>query len=207
MKDVNHPARTNGNRARSAVAFALAAAMSISVFSVPGVANAETFRRRSTEGAAAAAYPLELDAHFAFGPQNVYGNAGVGGGLRLSVPLVDGSLGSVPQNLALSVGGDLLHYENCYFSRRCGANYLMVPVAAQWNLFVARRVSLFGEGGVFVYKGFFDGCAPGEAGCSAPSDFGILPTLAIGGRVHIGDNAALVARLGYPTITLGVSFL
>jgi hypothetical protein len=84
----------------------------------------------------------------------------------------------------------------------------MLPIAAQWNVFVARRVSLFGEAGAFIYKGFFDGCAPGDGpGCSPPSDFGVLPTLAIGARIHIGDNASFTARIGYPTMTLGVSFL
>jgi hypothetical protein len=84
----------------------------------------------------------------------------------------------------------------------------MLPAVAQWNIFVARRVSVFGEGGIFVYKGFFNGCGPGDGpGCSPPSDFGILPTVAIGARIHVGDNVSFVARLGYPTITLGVSFL
>ena len=84
----------------------------------------------------------------------------------------------------------------------------MLPVAAQWNVFLARRVSVFAEAGVFVYKGFFDGCGPSDGpGCSPPSNFGILPTLAVGGRLHLGDNVSLIARLGYPTVTLGVSFL
>ena len=112
-----------------------------------------------------------------------------------------------PANSSISFGGDSLPYETCYFPERCGANYVLLPVAAQWNVFLGRRVSVFGEGGAFVYKGFFDGCAPGTPGCSAPSDFGILPTLAAGVRVHVNDSVAFTARLGYPTITLGASFL
>jgi hypothetical protein len=153
-------------------------------------------------------YPLEIEPHFSFGAENVYGATGLGAGLRLSIPLISGYLGRVPDNLAISFGGDFLHYENCYYGNECGANYLMLPVAAQWNIFVARRVSVFGEAGVFVYKGFFNGCGPGDGpGCSPPSDFGVLPTLALGARIHMGDNVSFVARLGYPTITLGVSFL
>lgn len=155
-----------------------------------------------------AEYPIEVEPHFTFGAENVYGNTGYGGGLRLSLPVVAGYLGRVPDNLAISFGGDVVHYENCYFPDRCGANYLMLPVAAQWNIFVARRVSIFGEAGAFLYKGFFDVCAPGDGpGCVAPSDFGVLPTLAVGGRIHIGRNASFLARVGYPTITLGFSFL
>ena len=156
----------------------------------------------------ASEYPIELEPHFAFGPENVYGSSGFGAGLRVGIPLVVGSLGAVPDNLALSFGGDVLHYDNCFFGDDCGANYLLVPVAAQWNVFVARRVSLFAEGGVYLYKGWFDGCAPGDGpGCSPPSDFGLLPTIAIGGRVHVGPTAALTLRVGYPTTTLGFSFM
>jgi hypothetical protein len=154
------------------------------------------------------AYPIEIEPHFSFGPENVYGVAGFGAGLRVGIPLVTGSLGAVPDNLAVTFGADVLHYDNCFYGLDCGANYLMAPVAAQWNVFVARRVSLFAEGGAFLYKGWFSGCGPGDGpGCSAPSDFGLLPTLAIGGRVHFDNAAAFTLRLGYPTTTLGVSFM
>jgi hypothetical protein len=156
----------------------------------------------------AALYPLEIEPHFAFGAENVYGATGFGGGLRVSIPLVFGHIGRLPDNLAFSFGGDILHYDNCYYATNCGANYLMLPAAAQWNVYVARRVSLFLEGGAFLYKGWFDGCNSVDGyGCSAPSDFGLLPTFAIGGRIHMGDNVSFIARVGYPTTTLGLSFL
>lgn len=155
-----------------------------------------------------AQYSLEVEPHFSFGAENVYGASGFGGGLRLGIPLIAGWLGSVPDNLALSFGADILHYDNCYYTNDCGANYLMVPVALQWNVFVARPVSLFLEGGAFLYKGWYDGCGPGDGpGCSPPSNFGILPTVALGGRIHIGRNVAIALRFGYPTSTLGLSFL
>jgi hypothetical protein len=155
----------------------------------------------------AASYGIEVEVHGAFGAENVYGATGLGAGVRLSIPLVAGMLGrTVSDNLAISFGGDILHYDNCYYADLCGADYLMFPVAAQWNLFFGRRVSIFGEAGAFVYKGFFDGCAAGDIGCGAPPDLGVLPTLAVGARVHF-RHVALVARLGYPTVTLGVSFL
>jgi hypothetical protein len=152
--------------------------------------------------------PIEIEPHFSFGAGDVYGTTGVGGGLRVSIPILDGHLGRVQQDLAITFGGDILHYDNCYYSAYCGANYLMLPVAAQWNVFVARPVSVFAEAGVFVYKGWFDQCAGDSGpGCVAPSDFGILPTLAIGGRLRLAENAAVTLRIGYPTVTLGVSFM
>jgi hypothetical protein len=151
-------------------------------------------------------YPVEIEPHFTFGPDNVYGGAGIGGGLRIGVPFIRRRLGSVPSSLAINFGADVLHYDNCYMND-CGATYLMTPVALQWNLAVARRVSLFVEGGAYFYKGWFDGCPSGTPGCDAPSDIGVLPTVAVGGRIHLSRGTALTLRLGYPTTTLGVSFL
>ena len=175
-------------------------------------ANAATAQdeapRPGSERDEPSAYPIEIEPHAAFGAENVYGATGFGAGIRVSIPVVYSLLRRVPDNLAISFGGDILHYDNCYYGDYCGANYLMLPVAAQWNVFLARRVSVFGEAGVFVYKGFFNECGPADGpGCSAPSDFGLLPTLAIGARLHLGDNVSLIARLGYPTVTFGVSFL
>jgi hypothetical protein len=149
-------------------------------------------------------YPIEVEPHFAFGAENVYGVAGFGGGLRVSIPFAAGRLGRVSDNIGITFGGDILHYDNCLTNADCGANYLMIPVAAQWNILVARRVSLLFEGGAYLYKGWFDTCGPG---CAAPSDFGVLPTVAVGGRIHIGPNTALLLRVGYPMATFGVSFL
>lgn len=154
-----------------------------------------------------AVYPVEIEGHFAFGPDNVYGSSGLGGGLRLSVPLVAAGGPRVSDNLAITFGADVLHYDNCYFGNRCDASYLMVPAAAQFNLFLGRHFSLLAEGGAFFYRGYFDECRPGDVGCVAPRDVGVLPDLALGARVHLGPYVALVGRVGYPTATLGISFL
>jgi hypothetical protein len=183
-------------------------AASAAAFTMTGNARAQAEERVVVVTDEPSAYPVEIEPHFTFGPDNVYGNSGVGAGLRVSIPVVSSLLVHVPDNLAVSFGGDLIHYDNCYFGSECGANYLLLPVAAQWNVFVARRVSLFAEGGVFLYKGFFNQCGPDDGpGCVEPSDFGILPTLAVGARLHMGDNVSFTARIGYPTITLGLSFL
>ncbi len=38
-------------------------------------------------------YPIEIEPQFTFGPENVYGAAGFGGGLRVGIPLVGGRVG------------------------------------------------------------------------------------------------------------------
>ncbi len=170
-------------------------------------AHAQAYEGRERYWDERSLYSVEVEPHFAFGAEDVYGATGVGGGARIGIPFAYGHLGRVPQNLAFDFGGDILHYDNCYYGSYCGANYLMVPAAVQWNIFVARRVSIFGEGGAFVYKGWFNNCQPGDSTCSAPSDFGVLPTFAFGVRVHLSPGVALLARLGYPTSTIGVSFM
>ena len=153
-------------------------------------------------------YSVEIEPHVSFGPASVYGGSGFGGGVRFGIPLVAGHIGSVPDNLAIGFGADLIHYDSCYYGVNCGANYLFLPVVAQWNLFFARRFSFFVEGGAFVYKGWRDECSFGAGlGCRAPSDLGALPSLAVGGRVYFSDSVAFTFRLGYPTVTLGISIL
>jgi hypothetical protein len=189
----------------------LIAGVAIAVLMPSAIASADvalTMERSAPPTDEASVYPLEIEPHLTFGPGNVYGAPGFGAGLRLGIPVAFGHLDSVPQNLAISFGADVLHYDDCFFASDCGANYLVIPVAAQWNVFVARHVSVFGEGGVYLYDGWFAGCGPGDGpGCSPPSRLGLLPTFALGGRFHLGRSAALTLRLGYPTTTLGVSFL
>jgi hypothetical protein len=190
----------------------LVTGLAVAALGLPSIASADEVFVVRREGAApeafeASLYPVEIEPHFTFGPENVYGAAGFGGGLRVGIPFVVGHVGRAPDNLAISFGADILHYDNCFFANDCGANYLMAPVALQWNVFVARRVSVFAEAGAFVYRGWFDECGPDNNGCSAPSDFGVLPTVAVGGRVHIGRFSAFTLRIGYPTTTLGLSFM
>jgi hypothetical protein len=201
-----HKHRGMKTSSQIALSRTLAAGALVATIALPSVALADGEAPYRFENRAD--YGLEVEPHFAFGAENVYGATGFGAGLRVSIPLVYGHIGRLPDNLAFSFGGDVLHYDNCYYATNCGANYVMLPAAAQWNVYVARRVSLFLEGGVFVYKGWFDRCdALDGAGCNAPSDFGLLPTVAIGGRIHMGDNVSFIARVGYPTTTFGLSFL
>lgn len=199
------------HRPRCSLPHLLVTGLAITALGLPSIASAdEVFvarREEAPQAFEASLYPVEIEPHFSFGAENVYGTAGFGGGLRVGIPFVVGHVGRAPDNLAISFGADILHYDNCFFANDCGANYLMVPVAVQWNVFVARRVSVFAEAGAFVYRGWFDACGPDNNGCSAPSDFGVLPTVAVGGRIHVGRVSAFTLRIGYPTTTLGLSFM
>jgi hypothetical protein len=169
-------------------------------------------------------YAVEIE------PQGVWGWThynyapvdGFGLGARFSIPVTDdGFVKSINNSVAISFGVDWLHYSgtNCYyyydprFRGPCynigDANYLFFPVVMQWNFFVAQHWSVFGEPGLVIYHGFFDYCSGAPPGnpCSNPTTTGVDFAFFVGGRYHFSDHVALTMRIGYPTFSLGVSFM
>ena len=135
------------------------------------------------------------------------------------VLIPDGFIPGVNDSVALGVGLDYAHYDGAlglqgvrdqclHFepgpngtsvctqvtSNGGSYNYLFVPVVMQWNFWLTRRFSAFGEPGVDLYL-------LGNHG------FGIGPALYLGGRFQIADRMTLTLRIGYPTLALGVSFM
>ena len=153
-------------------------------------------------------YPIEIEPHGTVAVSSLYNAAGVGAGVRLSVPVLnEGFLPKVNDSVAISFGGDFVHYDGC-IGHRCGANYLIAPVVMQWNFFVSNSWSLMAEPGVAGYYGFFDDTCAGVAGpCVGHTRAGILPAAFVGARYHASEHVALTARIGFPTFSLGASFL
>jgi hypothetical protein len=155
--------------------------------------------------------------HYDFAP-----NDGFGLGARFSIPIVkNGFVPSINNSVAIGFGVDWLNYSgsNCYayhgphYGGPCydvgDANYLFFPVVMQWNFFVAHQWSVFGEPGFVIYHGFFDYCAGAPPGynCGNPTSTGVDFAFFVGGRYHFNEHVALVMRIGYPTFSLGVSFM
>jgi hypothetical protein len=69
---------------------------------------------------------------------------------------------------------------------------------------------VFGEPGFAIYHGFFSTCQNfNGTACAHPTGFaetGIVPALFLGGRYHFTDRVSLTMRIGYPTLSVGVSF-
>ena len=155
-------------------------------------------------------YTFEIEPHAVIGWDDIYATGGFGAGVRVSIPLVqNGFIPTINNSVAITFGAELIRYDACYYSGFCGAWYLEFPVAMQWNFFVAQRWSVFGELGLFVSKGFFDGCSniTANLGCSNPSEFGLRPALYVGGRYHVNDRIAVTMRIWrYPTVSVGASF-
>jgi hypothetical protein len=179
---------------------------------------------QSTVGSPGAreAYGVELEPHLLLGvfePPGEGSGFGVGGGVRASFEIVhNGFIPKLNNSIAIGVGLDLLHYGGdsvsqpgtctrfvpgpagtppvCVeVSQRGGAsNYAYFPVVMQWNFWLTRKWSVFGEPGLTLY--WYDYRSIGAA-----------PVLFAGGRYHFSDRVTLTLRVGYPSFTVGVSIL
>jgi hypothetical protein len=108
------------------------------------------------------AYNVEVEPHLLLGWDDVYAEGGWGLGVRFGIPIVDnGFVTTINNSVAISFGGDILHYDNCWYNGPCSANYIDIPVDLQWNFYVARRFTAFGELGLDVYHGFCADCPNG----------------------------------------------
>ena len=170
-------------------------------------------------------YSVEVEPHILLGwASNYYygSDDGFGLGGRVSINLThNGFIEKINNSVAIGFGLDWVHYSapNCYYNRRgptcfagVSADFLQVPVVMQWNFYVARHWSVFGEPGLYVWHGAYgNGTCYDPAGNLVPCSFsstGVGPAFWVGGRYHFNDTIALTLRLGYPDLlTFGVSFM
>lgn len=175
-------------------------------------------------------YSVELEPHFTFGwtgAPHHFDDDGVGLGLRASIPLIqNGPITTINNSFALTFGMDWLHfgYDHDHACRdfpgpACddhdfAANAFWFPVAAQWNFYVHKRISVFAELGVAIVHerwSWAQPCPGGPPGtlCTyddSHTDFAEL-VFYPGARFMLTDGIGFTVRLGYPHLTLGVSFL
>lgn len=166
-------------------------------------------------------YSVELEPHglVGFDPPGPARDNGLGLGARATFVVLDnGFISKINNSIGIGVGLDWLHYDDDnddweYWCRRrdCGwdrgyydeydVDYFIVPVVMQWNFWLHRKWSVFGEvGGALAFveaDDWYD-----------DDDVELFPFLFFGGgRFHFSDTAALTMRVGYPYFSLGVSFL
>jgi hypothetical protein len=110
-------------------------------------------------------------------------------GFRGTIEIVDnGFIESINNTVGITFGVDWL------------ARGVWVPVAMQWNFWLSRNWSVFGEPGIAFRVGEgFEGRGRNRG----------VDWLAIwaGGRFHFTDKITLTLRVGTPTLSVGVSFL
>jgi hypothetical protein len=160
-------------------------------------------------------YSFEAEPHLLLGvidPPGPADGTGVGFGFRGTVTVLDnGFVPTINNSIGIGFGADWVHYSGgrqfCTVDTRTSGvtnctdsgsvSELWIPVVMQWNFFLSRQWSVFGEPGLAVrYQSF-----PGVR------DLNIDPQLYVGGRWHFSDQMTLTMRLGYPTFSVGVSFM
>lgn len=155
------------------------------------------------------AYHAEVEVHGEVAGLDQFA-AGVGGGVRLSFPLVDSwPSRRIDGGLAVGIGFDVVRY-GAYRptdDERQGSKVLVAyyfPVFAQWNWWTGRLVSVFGEIGLnYRQASYIDQC-PSNV-CAERSR--VLPLGALGARFRVADHWAVTVRAGWPAIMIGASWL
>jgi hypothetical protein len=185
---------------------------------VPGQARADTLVIKRP--GAHPDYAFEAEPHLLLGfvdPPGPAGGNGFGLGFRGTVEIVDnGFVPSINNTVGIGFGLDWVRYshggrscgrpgrEGCeFFDDEKDVDYLIVPVVLQWNFWLSRKWSVFGEPGVALR--FFDG----DADFGDDDDgFDFDPfVFYAGGRWHFSEYLSLTMRVGYPTFSVGVSML
>ncbi len=199
-------------RVRAAV---IGAALGIACWATTGSAAADTLT--INRPGYHPRYSFEAEPHLLVGfidPPGAANGNGIGIGFRGTVQILDnGFVPSINNSIGIGFGADWLHYghggDYCVdrdLQNRCvrfdngrAVDTLWLPVVLQWNFWLSRNWSVFGEPGLALRFESNDG-----------GDHRFHPEflqLYLGGRYHFTDNIALTMRVGYPTFSIGVSFL
>jgi len=192
----------------------LALVLGICAFSMATPARADTLIIRSPGDHSR--YAFEAEPHLLLGlfnPPGVGSGTGLGVGFRGTVVLVNnGFVPTINNSIGVGFGLDWVHYGHgrahcipnsgpsggCYgYDDSESVTNIWVPVVMQWNFFLSRQWSVFGEPGLAVRYTSFPGA----------HDFQADPQLYVGGRWHFSDQMTLTLRLGYPTFSAGISFM
>ena len=162
-------------------------------------------------------YSFEAEPHLLAAPFGSPGwsrGDGWGVGFRGTVELAPNAfIQTLNNSVGISFGMDWVHYPRSYPGSVCtrftngpngtlvctevdggsGRSSFYLPVAMQWNFWLARRWSVFAE--------------PGLLGYLERGEFSLEPiSFYAGGRFHVSDKVSLTARIGYPTFSMGASF-
>ncbi len=123
-------------------------------------------------------YIFEAEPHALVAP---FDDFRPGVGFRGTFNIVDnGFIKSINNSVGIGIGADWTK------------DHWRIPIVMQWNFWLSRNWSVFGEPGALV-------------------DFGKKPkphpAIYAGGRFHFTERITLTMRVGHPTASVGVSFL
>ena len=183
---------------------------------VSGSAHAQSTIRSHGERPS---YGVELEPHLLatpFSPPGIGEGDGFGVGARGTFEILSqGFIPSINDSIGVGVGIDWIHYDDSEVGnggecRRVeqapggipvctevagDTDYLWFPVVMQWNFWLHKNWSVFGEPGIAFRLDDMD-------------TFHLSPfVLFVGGRYHVSSKFTLTMRLGYPAFSFGGSFL
>jgi hypothetical protein len=129
-------------------------------------------------------YRFELEPHALVGFGGPFDrDPGLGVGARGTFSIVqNGFVKSINNSVGVGFGLDFVPSRDAR---------ILVPVYMQWNFWLSTHWSVFGEPGL----GFANGRRA------------VHPIFSAGGRYHFTEKIALTMRVGYPALSVGVSFL
>lgn len=176
----NGPRRARDHAAVSSLSLVIA----VFIASLPGSAQADAYG--ITHPGQHIDYVFELEPEVILRFDRPFRD-GPGLGVRASVPILfNGFISTINNSVAITFGFDKDPFST-------GKNYY-VPVGLQWNFWLHRNFSVFGEPGVLF---------------ASTDRTHAYPQLWGGARVHFTDFLALTGRISLPSspgVGLGVSF-
>jgi hypothetical protein len=182
----------------------IAAALSAAFMAISLSASAQAADRLViSEPGVHPTYTVEVEPHLLLGlidPPGPAHGTGLGLGARGTVELVDnGFVSTINNTIGVGFGLDWTHYSAgpCRADDdRCRRKFdsVWIPLAMQWNFWLSEQWSVFGEPGIALRVG--------------NSEFALEPLeFWAGGRWLFAEKMALTMRVGYPTFSVGLSFL
>ena len=139
------------------------------------------FAQGVKDAGAHAAYKFEAEPH---GLVTLFDEFKPGVGFRGTFVIVDnGFIKTLNNSIGIGAGLDWTQ------------NHFKIPVVMQWNFFLHQNWSVFGEPGGVIDIG------------TNGNDTHVRPAFYAGGRWHFAEKITLTMRVGYPTASVGVSFL
>lgn len=157
-------------------------------------------------------YSVELEPHglvqWDVEPSN---HTGFGLGLRASIPIIkNGPVQTINNSLAIAFGLDWAHSGKCHehagrvsVNYDCDANNFEIPLVLQWNFFFTDIIGLLVELGLDVRYETWEN----ESETYDDDDVEVFPQFLVGPRFIVGRNIAIPIRIGFPYLSVGVSFL
>lgn len=163
-------------------------------------------------------YSFEAEPHLVLRDNTGDDGSGIGPGFRGTIVVVDqGFIGKINNSVGIGFGLDWLALgdEHCHGNTGNGdpnddhchdPSEIVLPVVMQWNFWLHRKWSVFGEPGLALV---FDRDDDDDDWDDDDDDLDINPfVFYAGGRFHFSDTVTLTMRLGFPvTLSVGVSFL